>query len=765
MHNTHKVVPPRTQGHPIKSTTPPPADQGESTITIPSTHNHETDLIMEQEQPTQNNNEEQIAASDNITDEETNEGTRRPPTMNTTNLCTNIVFGHEMDLPKEENTTRLISLNVNGLRRGDDYQDILAMAQAFKTSSVDWASLGDTNIDWRSEAPSKVYEKFQRVYHHLKLSTSSSNIKFNTMYQPGGTATMITDKYIGCVTGKGSDTELGRWSYQEILGKHGRKIVLVTIYQVCKHQGKAGERTAHTQQVSLLVRQGRKASPRKAFIDDLDVKVTEWLLAGHELIISGDLNEELGNDMSGFSRISSKHNLVEIIQHIHGIEGEPPTYARGRRRLDYIFVTPGLETSVKKCGILPYSDIIDSDHRCLFVDFNTTMLLGGDPAVLSPNPVRILHSRDKKGSEQYVKSVDKYMQDHKLEQRMVALATSGAEDIEKGESIDRDISRSMAHGMNKIRKLYTSPFSPQIKNARLRRRYYKVYLSMLLNHLDLRRQLRSIQSNLEETLPEPTNRDEAKAFLRVAQTNVRELNKKAATLRMTYLEEQAMYLETNNDPKSAEIRKRILRAEEMKRTFKKLRSYLRPNQHNSLSHVMIPSDGLPPKESKEWQRVSDPEEIETNILEKNTKHFGQANGTPFTKGELGKIPFSGTGPLADSILEGTAHSNDRVTQLVLDALKKPDGIPDIQNTLTLDEFVGKLNAWKETTSTSPITKRHLGHYKCLLRIIDTEKEDDEPDETILRTGPTIIPGRRLRHGQRTTFHSPSPTTLCNHMEQ
>ena len=197
MHNTHKVVPPRTQGHPIKSTTSPPADQGDSTITIPSTHNHETDPIMEQEQPTQNNNEEQIAASDNITDEETNEGTRRPPTMNTTNLRTNIVFGHEMDLPKEENTTRLISLNVNGLRRGDDYQDILAMAQAFKTSSVDWASLGETNIDWRSEAPSKVYKKFQRVYHHLKLSTSSSNIKFNTMYQPGGTATMITYKYIG----------------------------------------------------------------------------------------------------------------------------------------------------------------------------------------------------------------------------------------------------------------------------------------------------------------------------------------------------------------------------------------------------------------------------------------------------------------------------------------------------------------------------------------------------------------------------------------
>ena len=77
--------------------------------------------------------------------------------------------------------------------------------------------------------------------------------------------------------------------------------------------------------------------------------------AGHELIISGDLNEELGSDMNGFARISSSYNLVEMIQHRHGIEGEPPTYARSQCRLDYLFVTPGLETSVKRCGILPLS--------------------------------------------------------------------------------------------------------------------------------------------------------------------------------------------------------------------------------------------------------------------------------------------------------------------------------------------------------------------------------------------------------------------------
>jgi hypothetical protein len=91
--------------------------------------------------------------------------------------------------------------------------------------------------------------------------------------------------------------------------------------------------------------------------------------------MAGNLNEELGSYLSGFSRISSKHNLVEIIQQTHGIDGKPPTYARGRRRLDYIFVTTGLSMSVIHCGILPYSDILNLDHRCLYAGFDTAMLL------------------------------------------------------------------------------------------------------------------------------------------------------------------------------------------------------------------------------------------------------------------------------------------------------------------------------------------------------------------------------------------------------
>jgi hypothetical protein len=111
---------------------------------------------------------------------------------------------------------------------------------------------------------------------------------------------------------------------------------------------------------------------------------------------------------------------------------------------------------------------------------------------------------------------------------------------------------------------------------------------ILHNHLDLTNQFNLIKAKLEETLPEPRNQEEAQTLLRAAQKNVRELNKKAAALRMLYLEEQAMLLEANDDPKVAESWKQILKAKEMIQMFKKLQSYLQePAQQSQPRHDTI----------------------------------------------------------------------------------------------------------------------------------------------------------------------------------
>jgi exonuclease III len=151
-----------------------------------------------------------------------------------------------MLLPKPENTNRMISLNINGFRRANEFQDVLETAQALKVSSADLINFQETNINWRSSCLSHCYDKFRQVYHHARLSTSSSIITCGTDYQPGGTMSVVTDDYLGRVVEIGSDPEMGRWSFTCMFGRHGRQIVLVSVYQVCNQQASpVGATTPH----------------------------------------------------------------------------------------------------------------------------------------------------------------------------------------------------------------------------------------------------------------------------------------------------------------------------------------------------------------------------------------------------------------------------------------------------------------------------------------------------------------------------------------
>jgi hypothetical protein len=75
-------------------------------------------------------------------------------------LHTNKVYGNEMQLPKPEKMTRLISLNTNGFCQANNFQDVLEMAQALKVSSTDIGNFQETNTNWCLSCLSHCYNKF-----------------------------------------------------------------------------------------------------------------------------------------------------------------------------------------------------------------------------------------------------------------------------------------------------------------------------------------------------------------------------------------------------------------------------------------------------------------------------------------------------------------------------------------------------------------------------------------------------------------------------
>jgi hypothetical protein len=109
----------------------------------------------------------------------------------------------------------------------------------------------------------------------------------------------------------------------------------------------------------------------------------------------------------------------------------------------------------------------------------------------------------------------------------------------------------------------------------------------------------------------------------------------------------------NTEPGSVKEKmfQRIERVEYTKAMFLPLPS-IKSKPSGGISLVKVPTD-LPdkPKEAKEWRTVTEPDEIEQLIMERQQVHFGQASPTPFANAPLkSTFNWTGTSPEVQAVL-------------------------------------------------------------------------------------------------------------------
>jgi hypothetical protein len=83
---------------------------------------------------------------------------------------------------------------------------------------------------------------------------------------------------------------------------------------------------------------------------------------------------------------------------------------------------------------------------------------------------------------------------------------------------------------------------------------------------------------------------------------------------VSHLEKQGTDLEGIYDKKAALIRKRIIKAEEVKKMYMKLRRYLNPQGRSSLNHIMVPDNDLPQRIAQLWRSIYDPVMRDLSII-------------------------------------------------------------------------------------------------------------------------------------------------------
>ena len=88
-----------------------------------------------------------------------------------------------------------------------------------------------------------------------------------------------------------------------------------------------------------------------------------------------------------------------------------------------------------------------------------------------------------------------------------------------------------------------------------------------------------------------------------------------------------------------------------------------------------------------------------------------------------------TSKQAEMVLAGEFGDDniDDISMMILQNMKQKT--PEtVDAYITKEDFVGKMKVWRESTSTSPGSKRHLGHYKALLTPPPSGLTKDEKEE-------------------------------------
>jgi len=335
-------------------------------------------------------------------------------------------------------------------------QDLNALAE----HDVGCYCFAETNLDWsRPHVKNEFLTQQRKVWKYATTAFSSIEIPSSSDYLTGGTLTSAVGSWSTRVSKKEEDPSgMGRWSSLTLIGKQNKKLTIITGYRCVRS---SGDGSAWTQEkIFMRDRQSKEAPhPRKQFIADLTEFIQEKQKQKHDIILNLDANEVLGEESGGISKLARDCRLYDLLDlpDVAADEQLRDTYRRGsNRRIDYMFGSQRAKDSIRRCGALAYNDGIISDHRGLFLDLDPTVLFGGnvhDP--VSPT-ARGFTSKNEKKVKKYLEKLEKYLTDHKVDQRVDSLIEDAprlsTKEIKfRFEAIDRDMTRGMLYAEKHVK--------------------------------------------------------------------------------------------------------------------------------------------------------------------------------------------------------------------------------------------------------------------------------------------------------------------------
>ena len=309
---------------------------------------------------------------------------------------------------KPEGTLRIGLQNPNGITL-TDLVDVLPEVEAISRLELDITALPETKSSKNGRTREVLQRQLNmRVGSSMVVEASAPRIRSNdNNYQPGGVMLTLTGKVTGRVNTIYSDP-MGRFTYAKLQGSRDEGILMISAYRVCQKKGSiSGPTTAFTQQIGAMLQEERLAAeqlqkegrtipkqnrrdldPRKRLLADLKTLIATERSNGFRPILCMDANEDWtepkhGKELKQFLLDTQLED--PLYEKFKGAGLTQSTYARGKRRIDFMFFDTSLVPAIQRIGTLGLHEAIISDHVMLYADLDENQLFQG----LINRPVRI----------------------------------------------------------------------------------------------------------------------------------------------------------------------------------------------------------------------------------------------------------------------------------------------------------------------------------------------------------------------------------------
>ena len=657
-------------------------------------------------------------------------------------LLDNSPLGPDLVPCKPDNTTRIFTQNPNGFALTDEKGGGLNYA-------LEWLALYETDVlgfsahdlaTSRYHVREKIRTAFYSHYQHrYRLHYGSDPIKPTSNRHQGGCLAATVGSTLSRLVDKGSDY-LGRWSWLRFVRSDGRFITYVVAYQCFDYKSpeKAEQfpNSVYYKQHSVLVKERRKnPDPRKHFVADLEKFLSECRERDDLLIVTGDFNDEYCENTSPFGKILTKAGLVDAYVAKNGVPLEKfRTCAKQTvvyKCIDYMFISKDLLPALKACGYEPFNKRIPSDHRGMWMDFDTTKLFGKSLIDLPSFSGRDLHSTCPQQITSYWQAKMKYLQNQHFEDAANAFLKHPT--VRRAQRLDNMLIRACNYAGKRCKKIPPFPYSPELLHARNVFNLLRLYLHQHQTGISHAPGIELLRKRVGDDFPVPASWAQCVLEYKTAKKKLREMEKAELTtkqLRYAHLEARAEVLAYQGHRTKAQHLEQLIKGEQTRDTYAYLGHVMNKNKDGGLSHLEVPANQQEdPKQCKEWLRVECPQEIEAFIMERNQKHFGQMEGTPPTLPPLRyQVDFSASTMHCELMLDGEYDTSalDYITNLMIQHTTRVTDLDGLPMEITPEEFEGKIKAWKESTTTSP-SGMHLGHYKAYFAPLHLPPEDPLKD--------------------------------------